>query len=957
MIKQLRYLCTLLLMAVVSVAWGDEVTFTFSDLATTNSWENGTAYTTVEISPITLSAVGGGNNGKYYVSDKSWRMYNGGTVNITASEGYEITAVSSTPSKNFTISNGSATLSCTETIKFTSIKVTYSAASSTAIETTTTINDTNLTNTDVYNSTSAGSLSASVSSASGSQIEGATVTWSSSDENVATINDAGVVTLVAAGSITITASYAGVEGTYKPSYGTYELTVTDSTPFSGGDVTFDATTDKGTSPLVKNGITFECSNGVLDNGSEYRLYKGSVTTFSVSEGAITQIAFTGKSGYAASNFTEQTGWTTDGNNGTWTGNAQSVSFTASSAQVRATKIVVTVDLSATPDPVISTSDVNIAYNATSGEIEYTIENSVAGTSLTASTDATWLTLGTVDNTTIPFTCSANNGTESRSATVTLTYGAVTKDVTVTQAAPPVSYKTIPALFNAATDTKTDVYVTFNNWVVTGVNGGQLFVSDGTNGFIVYQKDHGFVVGNVLSGTVSCSLVLYNGSAELTGLTSQTEGLEVNTGGSVDIADVPLADLTGVNTGALVSYKNLTCNVTTTTSGDNTYTNYDLTDGTTTIRAHSSLYDFTVTPDFEDGKQYNVTGVFVLNNQAKRILPRSVEDIEEVKDDRAAAEIAFNPETLTITQGDKEYTAPQFLNPNEIEASEISFTSSNANIADWDDSGLVLGSEVGTATITATFGGNATYKPATATLVVTVNENLNFVDVVIGSGIYQKITSASDLEAGKRYLIVYNDGVTDEAYIYAGINTEKNIGKYVIGQIGNERIDVSTVEDVAPVVLQKAGENWYILDAENFLAYTRPTGTTSNNYLYSVSSNVNGSIWAITDTDITNVWNAERKLRFNTTSNQERFCAYLGTGNQQDVVLYKELQEESSKVGDVNGDGSVTIADVTALVNIILGKDNTEPYQYDHEAANVNRDEGITIADVTALVNIILGKTN
>ena len=28
------------------------------------------------------------------------------------------------------------------------------------------------------------------------------------------------------------------------------------------------------------------------------------------------------------------------------------------------------------------------------------------------------------------------------------------------------------------------------------------------------------------------------------------------------------------------------------------------------------------------------------------------------------------------------------------------------------------------------------------------------DVVIGSGVYQKITSLSDLEAGKRYLVVY-----------------------------------------------------------------------------------------------------------------------------------------------------------------------------------------------------------
>jgi hypothetical protein len=59
------------------------------------------------------------------------------------------------------------------------------------------------------------------------------------------------------------------------------------------------------------------------------------------------------------------------------------------------------------------------------------------------------------------------------------------------------------------------------------------------------------------------------------------------------------------------------------------------------------------------------------------------------------------------------------------------------------------------------------------------------------------------------------------------------------------------------------------------------------------------------------------------------------------------------LGDVNGDGKVTIADVTALVNIILGKDTTG--QYNHAAADVNQDNQITIADVTALVNIILGK--
>ncbi len=62
-----------------------------------------------------------------------------------------------------------------------------------------------------------------------------------------------------------------------------------------------------------------------------------------------------------------------------------------------------------------------------------------------------------------------------------------------------------------------------------------------------------------------------------------------------------------------------------------------------------------------------------------------------------------------------------------------------------------------------------------------------------------------------------------------------------------------------------------------------------------------------------------------------------------------IQFKTYEKGDVNKDGSVTIADVTALVNIILGKGG------DDDMANVNGDEGITIADVTALVNIILGK--
>lgn len=54
------------------------------------------------------------------------------------------------------------------------------------------------------------------------------------------------------------------------------------------------------------------------------------------------------------------------------------------------------------------------------------------------------------------------------------------------------------------------------------------------------------------------------------------------------------------------------------------------------------------------------------------------------------------------------------------------------------------------------------------------------------------------------------------------------------------------------------------------------------------------------------------------------------------------------VGDINGDGKINIADVTALINILLGAE-TERTPY----CDVNLDGKISILDVTALINILL----
>ena len=121
------------IMTTALTASAAEVTFDFPAIAAAESWENGVAYTSYTISPITVQALGGGNNGKYYTSSNgSWRMYSGGTVSISAAEGYTITEVTSTPSCTFTIANGVATFSPTARTDFKTITVTYTSNDATA---------------------------------------------------------------------------------------------------------------------------------------------------------------------------------------------------------------------------------------------------------------------------------------------------------------------------------------------------------------------------------------------------------------------------------------------------------------------------------------------------------------------------------------------------------------------------------------------------------------------------------------------------------------------------------------------------------------------------------------------------------------------------------------------------------------------------------------------------------
>ena len=71
----------------------------------------------------------------------------------------------------------------------------------------------------------------------------------------------------------------------------------------------------------------------------------------------------------------------------------------------------------------------------------------------------------------------------------------------------------------------------------------------------------------------------------------------------------------------------------------------------------------------------------------------------------------------------------------------------------------------------------------------------------------------------------------------------------------------------------------------------------------------------------------------------------------DYIEYKFMQGEKIGIrGDVNGDGDVSIADVNALIDIILGGEADAETMV---RADVNTDGDISIADINALIDILL----
>lgn len=296
-----------------------------------------------------------------------------------------------------------------------------------------------------------------------------TITYAASGDAVATVDPTtGAVTINAAvyGTTTITATFTPADPTqYSGSTATYKITNKKAVDLS--EIVFDVSEDKvsgtGKLTLTKSIVKINTSNGAFGKYSDYRFYKNSETTFSLTDPTrvITSIKFVGGSTYG--NFTTDKP-NYDKTTGTWTGYEESVKFTAESKVDDVTQIIVTT-AEKKAAPALSFAEATVTKELVAGTIDLqtiTKPEDLDASAITyaSSDDATAKVEG---NTTIRLyktgevTITATSAATDKYAAGTASYKLVIEDPRTTDA----DFKFAAESYNADLAEATDGIVTFN----------------------------------------------------------------------------------------------------------------------------------------------------------------------------------------------------------------------------------------------------------------------------------------------------------------------------------------------------------------------------------------------------------------------------------------------------------------------------------------------------------------
>ena len=253
------------------------------------------------------------------------------------------------------------------------------------------------------------------------------------------------------------------------------------------------------------------------------------------------------------------------------------------------------------------------------------------------------------------------------------------------------YTTIAQLKNNATATATAVKFTFTDLLVTGTAGTSTYVTDGTDGTLLYGTASPYKAGDKISGTIAANLVSYNNLTELkdldlTGVSVTSEGNEVT----------PVAATINELVANQKKYENVLVKLSEMTFESDALAskNINLTDGEESITLRDN---FNVLTDFifDTTKQYNVTAVATIFKESIQLYALSASDIQMITN-LVDPETAWAADTVAVMPGQEEY---EYALGTNYEGT-ITYSSSDETVATIDANGDITFVGYGHTVITA-----------------------------------------------------------------------------------------------------------------------------------------------------------------------------------------------------------------------------------------------------------------
>ena len=253
------------------------------------------------------------------------------------------------------------------------------------------------------------------------------------------------------------------------------------------------------------------------------------------------------------------------------------------------------------------------------------------------------------------------------------------------------YTTIAQLKENATASATAVKFTFTNLLVTGTAGTSTYVTDGTDGTLLYGTASPYKAGDKISGTIAANLVSYNNLTELkdldlTGVSVTSEGNEVT----------PVAATINELVANQKKYENVLVKLSEVTFESDALAskNISLTDGEESITLRDNfgvLTDFI----FDTTKQYNVTAVATIFKESIQLYALSASDIQMITN-LVDPETAWAADTVAVMPGQEEY---EYALGTNYEGT-ITYSSSDETVATIDANGDITFVGYGHTVITA-----------------------------------------------------------------------------------------------------------------------------------------------------------------------------------------------------------------------------------------------------------------